>query len=320
MADETDAQGKVIDAMIETLKASTTPEILQAQQILARRLALSGGVIPSRIPAPKNITEIGGYFNLLETLEQPDLRAQVLASILGVSGPNPPLGWPAPAPELWFAKRLNDRPAGAVQPMIPVDVLVRSDFASAFGNAIDAIHAAGGMLPLMWASRPLPTLASAPTELLAYVGRQMRMVPLAALNDPTSDPLAVGNPNGGAGNRVFMHALWPATQPILSGNFELWECDGVQCTKQPYAGTDALPMLDLEPVLGTAGWYHSGAIADPVSLSSPGDWSTWSNVTGLAAGDIYGNELRRLYTAEQIASSSVRDSLDWKWDGAQFAP
>jgi hypothetical protein len=47
---------RVVDAMIEVLRASTTPEILRAQQILLQRLALTGAVVPSRIDPPKNIT------------------------------------------------------------------------------------------------------------------------------------------------------------------------------------------------------------------------------------------------------------------------
>ena len=50
-------------------------------------LALQGDVIQSRIPAPRNITEIGGYLNLLQTLGQAEMRTQTLAGALGVAGP-----------------------------------------------------------------------------------------------------------------------------------------------------------------------------------------------------------------------------------------
>jgi hypothetical protein len=319
MADDTSAQNQVIDAMIDALKASTTPDIIQAQQILARRLALSGGVIPSRIPAPKNITEIGGYFNLLESLDQNDLRAQVLASILGVAGSSPSLDWPDIGLELWFVKRANDRPTGLAQPTIPVDFTMRSDFADAFASALDAVHSYGCVLPLMPTS-PLPPLTSIPSNLLAYVGRELRIAPLAALNDPASDPLAVGNPSGGGGNHLYARPVGPATVPIASTDWELWTCLGAQCTKQPYAGATALALVDLEPILAGAGWYHPSAIVAPTSLSAPGDWNRWSNVTGLEVGIRYGDELRRLFRSEQIAASSVRDRPDWSWNGTQFTP
>lgn len=71
--------GKLVDALAEILRSSTSPDTLQAQQILMRRLALEGDVVPSRVPAPRNITEIGGYFNLLETLNETTMRSQALA-------------------------------------------------------------------------------------------------------------------------------------------------------------------------------------------------------------------------------------------------
>jgi hypothetical protein len=45
------------------------------------------------------------------------------------------------------------------------------------------------------------------------------------------------------------------------------------------------------------------------------------NVTGPVAGSSrYGEELKLLYTPDEIAASSVRDRLHWTWDGEKFAP
>src|SRR5947209_19360545 len=102
----------VLGAIAELLKTGASPDILEAQRLLLRRLALEGDVLPSRVPAPRNITEVGGYINLLTTLGQAATRDQMLAAALGVAGPTPGsiLG-ELPAP-VGLAPHHNDRPAG----------------------------------------------------------------------------------------------------------------------------------------------------------------------------------------------------------------
>src|SRR3989442_15326015 len=100
---------RVVSAMIDVLKTATSPEMMQAQQILLRRLALAGDLIPSRMPPARNITEVGGDLNLLETSDQPELRAQEVPSVLGVARPNPPPGWGPTAPAAFSPPRPNDR-------------------------------------------------------------------------------------------------------------------------------------------------------------------------------------------------------------------
>ena len=48
------------------------------QDLILKRIAEETDVKPSRIPAPLNITEVGGYFNLIEQVEtdDPALKAQ----------------------------------------------------------------------------------------------------------------------------------------------------------------------------------------------------------------------------------------------------
>lgn len=102
MAYEQTVNDPVLDAgmqaLVDIVKAANTTDAMQAQAILLRRLALQGDVTGSRVPPPQNITEIGGYLNYLENLNQPEMRAQALAGILGVAGPNPPLGWQTTMP------------------------------------------------------------------------------------------------------------------------------------------------------------------------------------------------------------------------------
>src|SRR5437868_15500738 len=109
-----------VQSLLDILNAAASLDAQQAQQMLLRRLALEGDVIPSRIPAPLNISQIGGYLNLLDSVNQPELRAQMLASLLGVAGPNPPIGWFPTAPPLSFVTITNDRPPGPAAASIPL--------------------------------------------------------------------------------------------------------------------------------------------------------------------------------------------------------
>src|SRR5215469_13635579 len=79
----------VIDLLVELMRTATRPDVLEAQRVLLQRLAYQGDVFPSRVPPPRNITEVGGYLNLLESLGQQDVRAGAVSSALGVAGPPP---------------------------------------------------------------------------------------------------------------------------------------------------------------------------------------------------------------------------------------
>src|SRR5690606_34717294 len=128
-----DPVASAVEALIDVL--DRTIGSADMQDLLLQRLVTSGDVIPSRIPAPLNITEIGGYLNLLEGLGADELRSQTLASILGVAGPLPAAGLPT-SPILFFAEVPNHRPAGPAQPSIPVEIRVRSDFVAALSGGV----------------------------------------------------------------------------------------------------------------------------------------------------------------------------------------
>src|SRR5215208_886986 len=189
---ESSAEDRALDALTKILESAISPDMLDAQRIILRRLALAGDLFPSRVPAPLNITQVGGYLNLLA--KEPVLRAQVLASTLGVAGPNPPLGWEPVLPGLFFATRANDRPAGASQAAIPVTFTVRNDFAAPLDAALKTLHDSGGVLPLLTPVRALPAASgnTPPGDVLPFLGRTLQIVPAAALNDPAVDPIAVG--------------------------------------------------------------------------------------------------------------------------------
>ena len=322
MADDTSttAEDRALDALTRILDSAISPEMLAAQQTILRRLAMSGDLFPSRVPPPGNITEIGGYLNLVA--DDPVLNAQVLASALGVAGPNPSPGFDPVLPPLYFVTRGNDR-SGPSATATPVSFSVRNDFAAAFDQAIDTIHDVGAGLPVLAASRPLPPFtltATLPTDLLPYLGRTLELVPSAALVDPTTDPLAVGQ-IGGAGPTLVAARQVDATAPsagtVTAAAWSMWTCTATACTQASI--TDA--WVDLAPVLNAAGWYAPTPVDDPVSATQPGNWSRWTNVTGLVAGHTrFGDELELLHPAGAISASIVRTATDWIWDGDAFSP
>ncbi len=312
------AEDRALDALTRVLDSAISPEMLEAQQIILRRLALSGDLFPSRVPPPGNITEVGGYLNLIEN--DAVLRAQVLAAALGVAGPNPSPGFDPVLPALYFVSRHNDRPSG-VEQQTPVSYAVRTDFAAAFDAAVQQIHDAGCELPILAVTRPLPPLvlgADPPTDLLPYLGRSLELLPAAALADPTTDSLAVGQA-GGAGPNVVVARQLDATAPnagsVAAASWDLWSCDATTCSQATVSDV----FLELAPTLNAAGWYTASPLSAPVSPADPGDWNRWTNITGLVAGVTEArSEFELLYSAGAIAASSVRERLDAVWDGTAF--
>jgi hypothetical protein len=82
-----DISDPVIAALVNILQTGTSPEMLALQTALIKRLLLQGDVSPSRIPAPRNISEVGGYINLLTDLGLNSTRTESIAAALGVAPP-----------------------------------------------------------------------------------------------------------------------------------------------------------------------------------------------------------------------------------------
>jgi hypothetical protein len=308
--------GVAVDALLEVL--DRTVGSAQIQELLLQRLVTSGDVIPSRIPAPLNITEIGGYLNLLEGMAADDLRSQMLASILGVAGPLPASGLPT-APILFFASTINHRPAGAAQSTIPLEIRIRSDLTAGLSGVFDQIAAKGAALPILGAPPGLPPLGDDVDDdmLLAAIGRQIRIVPATALTDPDADPVAVARPDGGGDLRVVARVIddtAPEVGDVVAADWTAFTCDADACTES----TASRRYLEIEPLLAAAGWHH-GVPSAPVSLGDQGRWDRFDNVTGLISGETtLGDELALLYTDSQLAASSVRTRLQDLWDGTRF--
>ncbi|MEA2414505.1 MAG: hypothetical protein QOI58_1162 [Thermoanaerobaculia bacterium] len=310
-------------AIVDLLKTGSSPDILEAQRILLQRVALEGDVVPSRIPAPKNITEVGGYLNLLQDTGQPELRAEMLAALLGVAGPPQPdlLGPAGSVTPLAFVQLPNDRPAGTAQPAIPTTITIRSDFFDAFLTARKAIHDAGAMLPLLSPPRVLPRNqlgAAPPDDVLPLLGRALDVVPAALLVDPDNDSLAIArlaSDPPGAFQLVTRELDGGTVVPEQSWSAQ--KCDDTTCTALPAAPHRYFP---LAPILAAAGWYAQTPLVLPSSRTKPGSLSRLINIAGFVAGTTHlGDELALLYPSAQIAASTLVTRLHWVWNGQGFA-
>lgn len=77
------------ELVAKLLEQETSEEMAEIRRLIYRRIATESDIKPSRIPAPLNITEIGGYFNLMMKLNQQEMLRQSLASILGLPMQSP---------------------------------------------------------------------------------------------------------------------------------------------------------------------------------------------------------------------------------------
>jgi len=310
-----DAEVRALDALLEIVKTANSPDVLEAQTILLRRLALQGDVIASRIPAPRNITEIGGYLNLLETLHQPEARAQMLAGILGVAGPNPPPGWMTGKPPLSLVPLANDRPEGDAQPSIPLTFAVRSDFAAGVEAARAALHAQDAMLPLLAPVKPLPPPVAGvdpPADPLPWLGRTIQIVPGTALKDVAKDPIALARKTGTTDAFEVVSRSTSAAEQ----NWDVIQCTPTTCSPQSPTKARFVPVA---PILAQAGFYPAKPLPQPTNDTSTA-WSRFTNVTGLIAGvSTLGDELSLLYTAGDVLGSAFASRLGWTWTGTAFA-
>jgi hypothetical protein len=311
----------IVGSLVNVLSAQTSPDAVEAQNILFRRLALEGDVVGTRAPPPRNITEIGGYLNILGTLNEGAMREQALAGIMGVAGPTPAQGWVSTTTPLSMVSLANDRPPGAAQPSIPTNVLVRSDFVAAVQQAVTALHANGATLPLTGPSvitlPPGGPGATMPANVLTYLGRTLTLAPQAGLANPATDPLALVRSSGTTD--VFAaaaNAINPATIPVAAANWDALQCTATTATTIPLAGASLVP---LGPVLSAAGFYQPVPPPQPANNTDT-SWTVFSNVTGLVPGHtLLGDELALIHQPSAIAASVFAALLNTVWNGTTFA-
>lgn len=316
-------EGDLAQAIISILETTNSPAIQRAREIIAHRLAISGDIAPSRIPAPRNITEIGGYINLLTEYEEIGQRSRMLAAILGIAGPQVNLPQPGALPPLAFGSRSQVRPDGPQQATFPLAFTMRSDFLPAFDEMLSIVMARGAAVPVLSPMRMLPGATMlAPTngtEQLDLIGRVLTLAPTAALRDPSLDPMSLSRPTAGGAFEVLARVFDTTASEAITipdGNWTSWQCDITQCLEVDT--TDA--RFALTPLLNTAGWHQTATPINPVTVTDPGDWNVWRNITGLVPGVTrFGDELQLLYTADVIVGSSVFEQLDLVWNGMEFA-
>jgi hypothetical protein len=314
--------GQLVQTLIGLVQSAASPDAIEAQNIILRRMALEGDVIGSRLPPPRNISEIGGYLNLLDTLKEKAMREQTLAGILGVAGPVQSLGWINNNQPLSLVAVTNDRPAVAAQPSFPLTVLVRSDFVAAVQSALSTLHTYGATLPLTSPSAivlpPGGTGAAIPPNVMYYLGRTLMIAPTAALANPATDPVAVIAPTGpGMDYALGAQVLNAGSYPVVPADLE-----AVQCTP---AAEQLVPLneasfVPVGPILASAGFYSSSPFPVPAN-NTDNSWAWFTNIAGLIPGETeLGDELSLLYRQDQIAASAYASMLTWTWNGTTFAP
>lgn len=74
------------NVIADILAQETTEEVKSLKLRALQRIVEETDVRPTRIPAPQNITELGGYYNLLAKLEKEkiEMRIKLIASALGL--------------------------------------------------------------------------------------------------------------------------------------------------------------------------------------------------------------------------------------------
>lgn len=310
---------QIVGSLLAIVQANNSPDAAAAQSILLRRLALQGDVVGSRIQAPRNISEIGGYLNLLETLGETAMREQTLAGILGVAGPIPSLTTLQPQP-LSMVSLTNDRPLGVAQPSLPLSVQVRSDFVSRLLDALKQLHAQNATMPfagptslILPAGGPGTNL---PADPLLYLGRVLSLSPAAALQAPASDPLVLARKAGSVGAfDIMANVLSAGGVPVPPDNYEALQIAGAAVNTVALNNTS---LVMLAPLLAGAGFYPTTPLPAPTSATDFA-WTRLSNVTGLVAGQTtLGDELSLLYTPSLIAASAFAPALGYTWNGTTF--
>lgn len=317
-----DGLDEILEVLTELMRTATRPEVLEAQRVLLQRLAFQGDVFPSRVPPPRNITEVGGYLNLLSEMSLHDTRAQAIASALGVAGPISGAGLGVQG--YGFVEVANDRPAGPAQFSIPPVIAVRADFVTSLLSALAVLHTSGCALPLRPVAPGLPAVAPGPAPeldqaiVLAALGRTLEVFPGTVLVDPAIDALALARPDQPPGEPMRLVAR------ELDGGTLVPEATWVSLRADATSVGEDVPSaaryLELAPVLEAQGWYHPEPLALPTSLAERGTLVRLVNRTGLVAGETtLGSDLAQLYSAGAIGQSALAAHVHDVWDGTGFS-
>jgi hypothetical protein len=315
----TGASDALLLALTDAIRSATGPDIQAAQALLLRRLATEGDVIPSRIPAAKNVTEAAGWYNLLTDLGETEMRREMLASVLGLaSSPFTDEGGAA-APPMRFTSIPNDRPLGPGGASVPLTVTARSDLAAGLQTALSTVHADGGILPLWSPLMALPPASTALPDPMPYLGRAVWLAPTAALSDPTTDPLVLGRTttDPGAGYRVGVRVgAGTAAAAVLDWTGLVFDTIGNAFVAREIGTVGLLP-IDAA-LTGTPFVAHP--IAAAPSSRADLSWARLVAVAGLVPGvSRLEDELAVLWSSDAIAASAFATHVNAVWNGTAFA-
>lgn len=318
---------QALAALTQAINGASTTDQLALQQLVAQRIALTGAVAPARVPVPRNITEVGGYMNLLRENQQHSMLNRVLAATLGVAD-EITAGFASAQllpPPLFFAKIELSRPAelGPVRDAIPTDIQVRSDFLESLRKALKEIQSQGAAIPLLAPSNGLPPAqgsAPPPGDKLPFIGRLLRLIPAAALGDPTQDPLLLARPAADTAGpfrpSVRVLVAPAAGAPVVAA--QDWSALQRQSDGTITEVAVNAPLIPLAPAFSAAGWIVQ-EIGAPGDAADPALWTRIENHSGLLTGETsLGDELGLVHPSNRITASSLRTALADVWDGSAF--
>lgn len=317
-----DAAGDaLVLALTEVIKGATSPEIQQAQAMLLRRLATQGDVIPSRVPAPRNITEVGGYLNLLEWLGENRMRTDTIGSALGLATESIDDLPGSSVPPMHLTAVANQRPAGPGGDAVPLSVAVREDLAAPLTAALTDLASHGGMLPLWAPAAALPAPSGgtgAPPDPLPYLGRSVWVAPTVVTAAPETDPVVLGRSESDVspGYRIGVRV----TDGTPGSVTEQWTALAWDAVGGGFVERDLgdVPMMPLETVLAPTAFRGRRVPVAPVGRADYA-FARLTAVAGLVPGvSRLGDELALVWSGEDIRQSAYAAHLDSVWDGSTF--
>ncbi len=155
-------------------------------------------------------------------------------------------------------------PPATPRATLSLTVPVRSDLFGPLQAAIKTLHDQGGTLPLTSTPSALPPAgpgATAPADVLPYLGRTLDLAAGAALVDPATDAVALVRPKGSATPfQAAARVITPATVAVTPADYDALQCDATSCTPKVMA---AAGFVLLAPVLAAAGFYPASPCLSP---------------------------------------------------------
>jgi len=308
---------KAVEALIDVLKTSNDPEIIKTQQMLLRRLATSGDLTMSRNPAPKNITDVGGYLNLLDT--DPAMKKTFISSLLGIPTPLDELEWTLDEPSIPYVSIDNNRPAGAAQASLPLTLKMRFDFSDHFIKARKKLNQLNCQLPLVADQPQLPSsvLITDQLDMLQLMGRKLDIMPGTLLVNPEEDPIAIAKLESDNGTYYQLVLREQGeTQNVEEKSWVTLKLENGVIKEQAPSNRRYKP---IETIMAEAGWYIKDKTQIPTSLTDLGGFDSFINTTGLIKDKTkVVHELDLLYTGHAITTSKLVDQLNSIWNGEKF--